>query len=281
MAGLQSRPMTKFPHHSDYPPSITRLAEAALLTVWSSLSRYHGDLVLVGGLAVRLLSSESRDGLPSPVTGDVDLGITLGASGGQYGTITSDLQGQGFRFSEGRFARVFDGLTVYVDFLTEHPTAGKGSVMVDDMPVSVFLGIDRALALTRRVPLEGPDFFGAKQRFEIPVAEIGPLLILKLLAFASRQQPKDAYDILYATLNYPGGPQGAVAGFRNEESQGNRGYSPARSALEKFFRQPDHSAPVRAASFVMGPTRDTEDYRIRHRQVAEDLVTVGRALLGA
>jgi len=272
--------MTKFPHHSDYPPSITRLAEAALLTVWSSLSRYHGDLVLVGGLAVRLLSSESRDGLPSPVTGDVDLGITLGASGGQYGTITSDLQGQGFRFSEGRFARAFDGLTVYVDFLTEHPGASKGSVIVDDMPVSVFLGIDRALALTRKVPLAGADFFGAQQRFEIPVAEIGPLLVLKLIAFASRQQPKDAYDILYATLNYPDGPRGAVAGFRDEERQGNRGYSLARYALEKFFRQPDHSAPVRAASFVMGTTLDTDDYRTRHRQVAEDLVTVGHALLG-
>jgi len=251
-----------------------------MLTVWSSLSRYHGDLVLVGGLAVRLLSSESRDGLPNPVTGDVDLGITLGASGGQYGTITSDLQGQGFRFSEGRFARAFDGLTVYVDFLTEHPTADKGSVIVDDMPVSVFLGIDRALALTRRVPLEGPDFLGAKQRFEIPVAEIGPLLVLKLLAFASRQQPKDAYDILYATLNYPDGPDRAVAGFREEEHQGNRGYPPARQALEQFFLQPSHSAPLRAASFVMGPTQDTEDYRTRYRQVAEDLVTVGRALLG-
>jgi len=272
--------MTKFAHHSDSPPSITRFAEAALITVWSSLNRYHNDLVLVGGLAVRLLSSESRDGLPSPVTGDVDLGITLGATGGQYGTISSDLQGQGFSFSNGRFARAFDGFAVYVDFLTEHPTAGKGSAMVDDVPVSLFLGIDRALASKRRVSLEGADFFGAEHRFDIPVAEIGPLLILKLLAFAGRQQPKDAYDILYATLNYPGGPQGAVASFRNEESQGNRGYSQARSALERYFLQADHSAPVRAASFVLGPSQDTQDYRSRHRQVAEDLVTVGRALLG-
>ena len=81
--------MTKFPHHSDYHPSSTVLAESALLTAWGSLSRYHDDLVLVGGLAVRLLSKASTGSLPSPVTSDVDLGITLGASGGSYGTIMS------------------------------------------------------------------------------------------------------------------------------------------------------------------------------------------------
>jgi len=272
--------MTKFAQHADYPPSASRLAEAALLTVWASLARYHDDLVLVGGLAVRMLSAESRDGLPRPVTADVDQGITLGATGGQYGTITSDLSGQGFRFFEGRFSREFEHFMVYLDFLTEHPTAAKGTVVVDDVPVSVFLGIDDALARFRRVTLEGLDFFGTTRQFKIPVAEIGPLLVLKLNAFASRQQPKDAYDILYATLNYPDGPEAAVGLFREEEAHRNRGFGPARKALADFFLKPDHSGPARAASFVLGPSQDSEDYRTRHRQIAQDMVTIGHSLLG-
>jgi hypothetical protein len=79
--------MSKFGTFGEYPTNSLASAEMALLTAWRSLSRYHDDLVLVGGLAVHYLTKRSVPGLPGAVTMDVDFGISLCTSGEQYGTI--------------------------------------------------------------------------------------------------------------------------------------------------------------------------------------------------
>ncbi len=113
--------MSKFATFQDYPKESLPAAEAALLTAWRSLERYHDHLVLVGGLAVHYLTLRRVQALPSAVTMDVDFGVTLGASGGQYGTIKSDLAGLGFVCEDNRFVRKFGNLNLYLDFLTEDP----------------------------------------------------------------------------------------------------------------------------------------------------------------
>src|SRR5438067_13040948 len=95
--------MTKFGTFQDYPNDSVPVAEATLLTAWRTLARYHDDLVLVGGLAVHYLTQRDLPSLPGAVTMDVDFAITLGASGGQYGTIKSDLEGLGFVYEHNRF----------------------------------------------------------------------------------------------------------------------------------------------------------------------------------
>src|SRR5438309_6668370 len=96
--------MSKFGTFAEYPGVSLERAEAALLTVWASLSRFHGDMVLVGGLAVKYLTKSGGTLLPGPVTLDVDIGVSLAVEGGQYGTMADDLAGQGFRRGEqGRF----------------------------------------------------------------------------------------------------------------------------------------------------------------------------------
>ncbi len=102
--------MSKHPHHHAYPEGSTDLATAALLTVWSSLGDYQNDIVLVGGLVPKFLCNHPLEALPA-VTMDVDLGIALGTTGGQYGTLTSHLQGIGFKRDGGRFRRDLKGLT--------------------------------------------------------------------------------------------------------------------------------------------------------------------------
>jgi hypothetical protein len=97
--------MSKFATFATYPAESLPTAEAALLTVWRTLERYQSDLVLVGGLAVHYLTRRNVPGLPGAVTMDVDFGITLGASGGQYGTIQSDLSGLGFKTENRRLGR--------------------------------------------------------------------------------------------------------------------------------------------------------------------------------
>ena len=50
---------------------------------------------------------------------------------------------------------------------------------------------------------------------------MGPFLALKLRAFADRQQPKDAFDILYTILHYDGGTDAAIVAFAEEVRLGN------------------------------------------------------------
>lgn len=273
--------MSKFSSFAEYPPRSLAGAEAALLTAWASLERFHDDLVLVGGLAVRYLTKQGAGLLPGPVTMDVDFGVTLAAEGGQYGSIADDLSGQGFKLDEkGRYVRQFETMPVFIDFLTEYPTATTGTGMVDGVPAGVFPGVGRALATRRKVAVEGKDLFGAPQKAAVPVSGIGALLVLKLNAFAGRQQAKDAYDVLLGVSRFADGPDAAIAAFQAEATAGNRGYARAVETLRSHFFEADQSGPLRCAAFASDGQPGIDDRQMRERQIVEQLVTIGRALLG-
>lgn len=268
--------MSKFATFGEYPRPSLVSAEAALLTAWRSLERYHDDLVLVGGLAVHYLTKRNAGGLPDAVTMDVDFGISLGASGEQYGTIKSDLTGLGFVSEGNRLLRKFGDIPVYLDFVTEDPPSQTGTRIVDDVVASVIPGVNRALACRRVVTVRGRDLYGAERECKVSVAEIGPLLVLKLNAFGGstgRRHPKDAYDVLLAVTAFVDGPEAAVAAFRAEAQAGNSGYVFATATLQKDFTSVDQDGPVRAAGFVRGFVGDEQGLR-------EDVVTVGKYLLG-
>jgi hypothetical protein len=268
--------VSKFGTFSEYPRPSLVSAEAALLTSWRSLERYHDDLVLVGGLAVHYLTRKDATRLPGAVTMDVDFGVTLGASGGQYGTIKSDLAGLGFVAENNRLVRKFGDIQVYLDFLTEDPPSQTGTRLVDDVVASVIPGVNRALACRRLVTVRGRDLYGAEQECKVFVADIGPLLVMKLNAFGGptgRRHPKDAYDVLLAVSAFVDGPEAAVEAFRGEDKAGNRGFDSANATLRKDFSSPDQDGPIRAAEFVREFVSDLA-------QVRQDVVTVAKYLLG-
>ena len=212
---------------------------------------------------------------------DVDLGVALAVEGGQYGSIADDLAGQGFKRDEqGRYVRQFEAMPVFIDFLTEHPTAREGTALVDGVPAGVFPGIGRALATGRKTTIEGSDLFGVRQRVQVPVSGIGPLLVLKLNAFAGRQQPKDAYDVLLLVTRYVDGFDAAVAEFRVEATAANPGYARAAATLRQHFTEAEQSGPVRCAAFAFGHQPPGAEGRDRQRQIIQQMVTVGRTLLG-
>jgi hypothetical protein len=274
--------MSKFSSFAEYPPRSLTGAEAALLTAWASLERFHDDLVLVGGLAVRYLTKQTSGLLPGPVTMDVDFGVTLVAeAGGQYGSMADDLSGQGFKLDEkGRYVQQFETMPVFIDFLTEHPSATTGTAMVDGVPAGVFPGVARALATRRSVAVKGRDLFGAPQNVTVPVSGIGALLVLKLNAFSGRQQAKDAYDVLLGVSRFAEGPDAAIAAFQAEARAGNRGYARAVETLRSHFFETDQSGPLRCAAFALDGQPGIDDRHMRERQIVEQLVTIGRALAG-
>jgi len=269
--------MSKFGTFGDYPKESLLLAEAALLTAWRSLERYHGDLVLVGGLAVHYLTKRDVAGLPGAVTMDVDFGISLATSGDQYGTIKSDLAGLDFKSGGNRLVRKFGNLNLYLDFLTEDPPSVTGARVVDDVVASVIPGINRALACRRMVKVSGLDLYRARQECQVAVANIGPLLVLKLNAFGGptgRRLPKDAYDVLLAVAGFVDGAEAAVTGFRAEANARNTGYEFALATLQKDFSEPDQDGPIRAAEFHPGDA-------VNRERIRQDVATVGRILLGS
>ena len=221
--------------------------------------------------------------LPRPVTIDMDFGISLGASAGQYGTLGSDLQAQGFRRSmkyEGRIERREEGFTVYVNFLVEDGKFFRGTRMVDDIPANVMPGVVRALETARAVPLQGTDLYGAKQQVTARVCEVGPFLVLKLRAMLIRQHGKDAFDILYTLLHYDGGMDAAIRAFAVEAQAGNPAMPEARQALETLFADETASGPVKAAHFVLGPYQSGESLATRQRrqEICQDMVSAAAAL---
>ena len=198
----------KYETYSEYGLSGVAAAESAFLTVWAGLGSWHSDLVLVGGLVPKYLCGDvsASRALPRPVTLDADLGIALGASLGQYGSLRLDLQAQGFRLSKDefggpRFLKRIGHLTIPVDFLTESPPATQGTAVVDDVAANILPGINRALASARSLTVRGLELEGARQELTIRGCEVGPFLAMKLRAFARRQAPKDAFDILYTLLH--------------------------------------------------------------------------------
>jgi len=280
----------KYENYRDYDPRRVYLAESALLTVWAGLSSYQDDLVLIGGLVTKYLCGDlsATRSLPRPVTLDADIGIALGASAGSYGSLSWDLQAQGFSRATqagggSRYVKSIEGFSVPVDFLTEQPGSSAGTVIVDDIVADILPGVDRALAVARLVEIEGIDLHGALQRLTLRVCEAGPFLALKLRAFARRQQPKDAFDILYTLRHYDGGPKSATAQFHEEIAAANPAIPEAVACLRQHFSSERSAAAVKAAVFVHGTTsiEESEEARSSRLRLQQDVVDAGRMLLAA
>ena len=265
-----------------YPREGILTAQAALVETWSLLENFHEDLVLVGGLAVYQHTKEkpSPRYRPTP-TLDVDFGIALAADTGLCATAAFALEMAGFKQDEkGRLFRKSEHGILYLDFLTEHPPATQGTRNVSDLITSLCPGINRALDTPIKRTVKGLDQYGDERTFHIPICDYGPLLVLKLNAFANRssaKKSKDAYDILSLVYSCLEGPEAAIASFGREKSKSNEGMKSALQALESGFLDSEQEGPVRAAHFYYGEQASKED----NLRLREELVTVARALLDA
>lgn len=276
----------KYETYSEYPPHQTGLAESAFLTVWAGLGQWHEHLVLVGGLVPKYLCRDmtTQRALPRPATLDVDLGIALAAESGQYGNLLWELSGQGFKPSKNhpaRFEKIIESFTIPVDFLVEKSPSEGGTLQIEDITAEIMPGVDRALATARRMLVTGTDLHGAEQKLTARICEIGPFLALKLRAFLRRQQPKDAFDILYSVLHYDGGTEAAIASFTEELQQGNTASPDALRALQQLFANEDSPGPAKASHFVLGGAgpHESEDVKYRRASIRQEMVDVAKKLL--
>ena len=279
----------KYETYSEYDLRHTGLAESALLTVWAGLGRWREDLVLIGGLVPKYLCGDLtvQRNLPRPATLDVDLGIALAADAGQYSNLLWDLAAQGFSPNKkmpSRYEKVINDFTVPLDFLVEKAPATTGTVQVADITAGIMPGVDRALAIARTMPITGVDLHGGEQKnLTVRICEVGPFLALKLRAFYSRQQPKDAFDILYTILHYDKGTDVAIAAFAEEVRLGNPACPDALQTLKKHFFNENAPGPVKASHFVLGTAAPGEpaDTKFLRTRIRQDMVDAAARLLKA
>jgi hypothetical protein len=275
----------KFDRHDKYLAADTSLPPRALLTTWDCLADFHEYLVLVGGLAVRYLTKPPVAGQVGAVTLDVDFAVSLAVDSGLGPTIRSALREQEFRWDTKarRFSRQLPGLTLHLDLLTDDGKSDQGTVMVDDgLPVAVLPGIDRALACVREVQVTGTDLSGRARTMPIKVAEVGPMLALKLNAFggpSGRRAEKDAHDILYLATRYLDGLPAAVAGFQAEKATGNRAMRHALACLAKDFADIDAAGPIACAKFRIPGWPEQPDNDDAALALRQEYITLTHALL--
>jgi len=256
------------------------LAEAALFQAWDGLEKFHEDLVVVGGLAVYHHTRNTENQVfPITATLDVDMGISLGTDAGLAGTVHFDLLMLGYQSDDkGRLYQDSPHGKIYLDFLTEHPPSTTGTRNVSDVAASICPGINRALATREKIAISGKDRFGDKRTFLIPICGIGALLVLKLNAFANRQnekKAKDAFDILVAVSACSQGAGAAVEAFHAERRAENSAFQVAVETLAKSFQELDSEGPILAHQFCYGEVAsDSNDFRLR-----TNLVSIAKELL--
>lgn len=275
----------KFETYDKYLAADTNLPPQALLTAWECLAPFREELVLVGGLAVRYLTNPPAAGQPGAVTLDVDFGVSLGVGGEMGPTIKQVLREQEFRWDSElkRFSRSFPNLKLHIDLLTDDGKSDKGTVMVDDgLVVSVLPGVDRALACVREVEVTGLTLRGETRTELIKVAEVGPMLALKLNAFGGpdgRRAGKDVHDILHLATRYLDGQPAAVAAFKAEQATGNRAMRHALVCLQTCFAHEDAEGPMACAAFRLNGRHETAAMADASLAIRRQCVGLALALL--
>ncbi len=152
----------------------------------------------------------------------------------------------------------------------------------EGLAVSTFPGIGRALKNFRAVKISGKTMVGNELSQNIKVAEVGPLLVLKLNAFGGpngRRAPKDVHDILYLTMNYLEGTERAIASFQGEKSADNSGMQFALKTLGDDFENANSKGPLSCAAFRLNNQHLDQRLEEESMRIREQCVTVARELL--
>ena len=210
---------------SEYKNEQVEIVRATCLYVATKLDDMMDDLVIVGGLVPSLIVDQSA--LPEDVdahvgTMDLDVGLKLALlDEGRYRKLTLRLRDAGFvmdtndagNATRQRWAITGAG-TATVDFLIQPSLAGdKGGKLRNlepDFAAIIVPGLRCAFQDRQRVTLDGRTIFNEKATRDVWACGAGAYVVLKALAFDSRGENKDAYDLYYVVRNFGSGVHDVV-----------------------------------------------------------------------
>lgn len=277
-------------HYSDYDTAATQRCERVLVTLLGDLGPWRERIYLAGGLAPRYLVGALPAGVrPHVGTTDVDLviGVALGDDTPEtYRTLHNNLKASGFEQGTPSFAwtRKVDDVTVVVEFLCEtdqvdpggifRPREETGSKMAAFNVTGAMLSRDDYI----EVDVDGERLDdGGRSRVTVRVANVLPLVVMKVFAFQDRHANKDAYDLVFTLINADGGPRAAGRRAAASPVAGREQTTAALGLLGARFADVDQDGPSAYANFFAAADTD-EDEAARLRQ--EAVATVRAFLAG-
>jgi len=252
-----------------YTSEQTARVRAVCLYVATKLGDLMDELVVVGGLVPSLLvPEEALDGQTQTHVGTMDLDVGLAIAlfdEARYRTLTDRLRRADFSpdvNDEGnetrqRWKTDTDG-KVTIDFLVS-PTAptdvgGKIKDIEHDFAAIIAPGLHLAFRDRRKIPLTSRTVKGEEATRDIWVCGPGAYVVLKALAFDSRGENKDAYDLYYVVRNYGSGVGDVAACLRpfvdDDAAAG------AIAILRRDFLDHNSVGPRRVAEFMTGGPDD-------------------------
>jgi hypothetical protein len=250
-----------------YESAQVQRVRATCLYAATKLGDLRDELVVVGGLVPTLLIDQARPGGEKHVgTLDLDVGMTLAIlDGRRYEELTARLRAAGFSPDENERGNVtrqrwrIDGPhKVTVDFLIPPSREGDvGGTLLDieaDFAAIIAPGLRLAFQDRVSVTIAGRTIRDELARRDIWVCGPGAFVVMKALAFRSRGENKDAYDLAYFLQNYGSATDEVAKRLAPlvEDEEVKR----AVQILREDFAAIDSIGPRRAAEFIHGGRND-------------------------
>jgi hypothetical protein len=234
---------------------------AACLYLATKVGDLLDELVIVGGLVPTLLIDQTGADTERHVgTLDLDVGMQLAIlDHKRYAALTERLRAAGFgpdtneNGNETRQRWKIDGPPkVTLDFLippsSKSDRGGQLRDLEEDFAAIIAPGLRLAFMDYVKVTLDGRTIRKEQARREIKVCGPAAFIVMKALAFRSRGENKDAYDLVYFLRNFGDGPPTVAAQLEPLAKEAE--VVEARRWLSEDFETVEHTGPRRAAEFI-------------------------------
>ena len=207
----------------DYTAEAVEAAKSVLIELTHLLGEYRDNIVLIGGWVPELLIPQK----PRPHVGSIDIDLALNhvkIREEGYRLIEELLTSRGYYQEPDKQPFIFfrdvpfggSFIKVQVDLLSgEYEGTGKAhrTQAIQGMKARKARGCDLAFEMVREISVEGEIPGGGLDRVTVRIASIVPFLVMKGMALDDRLKEKDAWDIYYCLLAYPGGIDALVRNF--------------------------------------------------------------------
>lgn len=197
----------------DYTAEGVEAARSVLVELVHLLGEYKDDIVLIGGWVPEVLLPHYT----GPHVGSMDVDIALNHQKIQeegYKRIEALLRRRGYRQGEQPFiffreVNVGDKvINVEVNLLAgeyEGTSKSHRHQKIQGIRARKVRGCDLVFEMPKEIKLKGRLPNGAHDTVTVLVSSIVPFIVMKAMAMDVRIKEKDAWDIYYCMLNYPGG----------------------------------------------------------------------------
>jgi len=268
---------------SNYPKNEVEACLSVLVEFMTLLGEYRESIVLIGGWVPYFLIERKKHEHVGSL--DIDAAFDFNTiSSEAYNTILKLLEKRGYQegnqpFIFHRTIKVESGIevTVEINLLAgEYGGTSKShrTQKIQDVRARKARGCDLVFEhnflniITAKMPDQ------ATNQLTIKIADVIPFLVMKGMALWDRYKEKDAYDIYFTILNYPGGIQTLVNIFKPVKS--NRLVTEGLGKIKSKFIDIESPGPIWVVNFE--EITDEEEKDIVKRDVFERVNTFLDAL---